>query len=81
MHSESCKSHCNGCVKVALGGGFAALCVHSESRKSHCNGGETCKSHCNGGFKVALMVGLRRCARRKCIQRVGNRIVMVVSNP
>ena len=25
------------------------------------------------------MVGLWRCARAKCIQRVGNRIVMVVS--
>ena len=45
MHSESCKSHCNGGVKVALGGRFAALCwgeVRSES------------SHCNGGVKVAL---------------------------
>ena len=25
------------------------------------------------------MVGLRRCARGKCVQRVANRIVMVVS--
>ena len=25
MHSESCKSHCDGGVKVALGGRFAAL--------------------------------------------------------
>ena len=30
--------------------------------------------HCNGGSH-----GLRRCARRKCIQRVSNRIVMVAS--
>lgn len=27
MHSETCKSHCNGGVKVALGGRFAALAV------------------------------------------------------
>ena len=47
VHSESCKSHCNGGVKVVLGGGFAALCwgeVHAQR----------CKSHCNGGVKVAL---------------------------
>ena len=47
MHAKSCKSHCNGGVKVALGGGLAALCwgeVHLES----------CKSLCNGGVKVAL---------------------------
>ena len=63
------ESHCNGGVKVALGGRFVALCqgeVHSES----------CKSHCNGCVKV---VGLRCCARGKCIERVANRIVMVVS--
>ena len=28
---------------------------------------------------VSRVVGLRRCARRKCMQRAANRIVMVVS--
>ena len=49
-HSESCKLHCNGGVRVAWGGGFAALCfgeMHSES----------CKSHCHGGVKVVLSGG------------------------
>ena len=42
---------------------------------------QSCKSHCHGGVKVVLggWVGLLRCARGKCIQRVANRIVMVVS--
>ena len=40
---------------------------------------ESCKSHCIGGVKVLWALGLRRCARGKCMQRVVNRIVMVVS--
>ena len=39
MRSESCKSDCNGGVKVALGGGFAALCLAFREFKSQCNGG------------------------------------------
>ena len=45
MHAKSCKSHCD--VKLALGGGFAALCYGEAHAKS-------CKSHCDGGVKVAL---------------------------
>ena len=60
-------------VKVAVRGGFAALCqgeVHVQSCKSPFNGGvgfggavlggsysETCQSHCNGGVKVAVCGG------------------------
>ena len=83
MHAKSCKSHCDGGVKVALGGRLAALCQGEVHAKS-------CNSHCNGGVKVALggrfgavlgesacqelqiallwVVGLRRCARGKCGQ-------------
>ena len=39
---------------------------------------KSCKSHCNGGVKVGL-VGLRFCARGKCMHQVANRIVNVVS--
>ena len=39
---SSIEKHCNGGVKVVLGGRFAALCIQS------------CKSNCNGGVKVAL---------------------------
>ena len=35
--------------------------------------------HCKGGFQVAQARRWRPCARGKCIQRVANRIVMVVS--
>ena len=42
---------------------FAALCEGEAHSKSNCNGG------------VALgIVGLRRCARGKCIPRVANRM-------
>ena len=47
---------------MVLVGGFAALClgeVHSESWKSHCHGVVKC-----------WVVGLRRCARGRCIQEL-----------
>ena len=59
LHSESCKSHCNGGVKVALGGTFAALCLGEVELENYANRivVESCKSHCNGGVKVASAGG------------------------
>ena len=47
MHLESGKLHCNGGVKVVMGGRFVVLCWGGMCV-------ESCKSHCNGGVRVAL---------------------------
>ena len=57
-----------GGVNVGLGGRLAALCQGEVHAKS-------CKSHCAGGW----VAGWRRCARGKRMQRIANRIVMVLS--
>ena len=51
MHAQSCKLHCQGGVKVALGGRFAALCwVASRIGKSQ---------------KVEISIGKRLESHRK----------------
>ena len=71
MHAKSCKSHCNGGVKVALGG--LRRCARGKCMQRVANRIVTVVS------KWLWVVGLRRCARGKCMQRVPNRNVMVVS--
>ena len=66
-----CEPHCNGGVKVALGGGCKGLrrCARGKNMQRIAN--RTVVS------RWLWVVGLRRCAKGKRMQRVANRIVMV----